>query len=326
MVLYKCLVCTKEFKLKTDLERHNNRKNKCQPKITDAFDTGMIISTNPPNIPPINGISPPIYTNITPTNLIEVNHHNKCINCNKQFSRSDSYKRHMLFRCKFINKPIKKDDNQVIELLTQIKEQQTKSDNEIAELKKTISELKEQTSQSITNNTTNTNSNNTINNTVILKFGDENASNKLSKKDIQYIVNAHKEFLLQRSIEMTHCNDKYPSLQNIYIPDKKMQTIHIYNGKKYELKNIDSVISDLITNHQNNLDDYRRMKDIQIDDNKREEMNEYVDEFHRFNESESLYKQKLYDGVINDIKLILYNNKDKALESDKKSKKKNIKS
>ena len=84
MVLYKCLVCTKEFKLKTDLERHNNRKNKCQPKITDAFDTGMIISTNPPNIPPINGISPPIYTNITPTNLIEVNHHNK------QFSRQEA--------------------------------------------------------------------------------------------------------------------------------------------------------------------------------------------------------------------------------------------
>ena len=26
MVLHKCLICTKEFKLKTDLERHKNKK------------------------------------------------------------------------------------------------------------------------------------------------------------------------------------------------------------------------------------------------------------------------------------------------------------
>jgi len=33
MVLHNCNVCNKQFKLKTDLERHKNKKNKCVAKI-----------------------------------------------------------------------------------------------------------------------------------------------------------------------------------------------------------------------------------------------------------------------------------------------------
>ena len=325
MVKYNCDTCKKVFRQKIDFDRHKNRKIKCIFINLDGIIDDIQNSTNPPKSPPITEIIPPIYTNITPIQVIDENHNKKCINCNKQFSRIDSYKRHMMFRCKFTIEPIKKDDNQVINLLTQIKEQQIKSDQKIEELqiknnelRTTIDELKATSIRSITN----TNSHNTtnINNNVIIKFGEEDAKSILSKKDIQYIVDAHKEYLLQRSIEVTHCNNKYPSLQNIYVPDKRMQMINIYNGEKYELKNIENVIMELITTHQNNLDDYRMMKEIKIDGEKREDMEEYVDNFHRFNESSSDHKKQIYDSVINEVKLLLYNNKDKVKDTERHKK------
>jgi len=248
-------------------------------------------------------------------------------------------KRHQLFYCvpkENIVEPIKKDDSNVLKLLTQIKEHQLKMEEqnikmkedhkqEIAELKNTILELKEQKPSSVinnNNNSNNNNSNNTTNNTVILNFGSDNASKKLSKKEIQYIVNASKEYLFQRSIEVTHFNNKHPDLQNVYIPDKKMQMANIYKDDKFILKEVDSVIHDLITDHQNNLDDYRKMDDIIISDKKREEMEEYVDNFHTFNESGSNKQKQVYDDVTDNIKLILYNNKDKVKDTEKRVKRK----
>jgi len=331
MVEYTCKKCNKVFNRKYNYEVHISKKFDCSIKyqVVNNRVAGIINnSTNLPNIPPNAEIfppnaeiSPPISSFIPPIDVIDVKHHNKCNICNKKFTRSDNYKRHMMFRCKFTIEPIK-ENNKVIELLTEMNHKIENLQIKNNELQNTILELKEQKSSITTNTNSHNTTNNTINNNVIIKFGDEDAKSILSKKDIQYIVDAHKEYLLQRSIEVTHCNNKYPSLQNIYVPDKKMQMINIFNGENYELKNIETVIMDLITTHQNNLDDYRRMKDIKIDRNKREDMDEYVDNFHRFNESSSDHKKQLYDSVLNDVKLILYNNKDKIKETEKSLKKK----
>ena len=63
------------------------------------------------------------------------------------------------------------------------------------------------------------------------------------------------------------------------------------------------------------------MKEIKIDGEKREDMEEYVDNFHRFNESSSDHKKQIYNSVINDVKLLLYNNKDKVKDTEKHQKK-----
>jgi uncharacterized C2H2 Zn-finger protein len=130
MVAYTCNNCNKLFKQKIDYERHINRKNKCLKINTTINELNNILLENPP----IGDIIPPINTNIPPIINKEVNALNKCMNCNKQFSRCDSYKRHVLFRCKFIDEPITKDDNIVIELLSQLNnnftEQITKMEEE----------------------------------------------------------------------------------------------------------------------------------------------------------------------------------------------------
>jgi len=324
MVVHICIVCLKQFKLKTDLERHKNRKNKC---ISKNIDNNTSITESNTQIP--HETTQPIIFN---TQITHNTHNNNtsinqskilCNNCNKFFSRYDSLKRHQLFYCipNDDNKETIKNDNNDIQILK----------NEIFELKNIILEMKDQkTSQNITN--TNTNSNNTINNTNnnnitfnIIKFGDENPAKKLTTKEIEYIINAHRNTMLQRSIEITHFNNKHPEYQNVYISDKKMQNAHIYNGDKFDLKSIDFVIDDLILNHINNLDDYKNREDIIISDNKHEEIDTIVDNFQNYRDSGSDKEKRIYKKAESEIKEMLYNNKDKVIETKKRLGRKKLK-
>jgi hypothetical protein len=239
---------------------------------------------------------------------------------------------------KYIEEEINKDDNKVLELLTQMNNKIEDLQNKNSELQTTIQELKEQKiSSNIINNTNtnntntnNTNSNNTINNNNItfniIKFGDESPAKKLTTKEIQYIINAHRNTMLQRSIEITHFNNKHPEFQNVYIADKKMQNANIYNGDKFDLKSIDFVIDDLILNHINNLDDYKNREDVVISNNKHEEIDTIVDNFQNYRDSGSDKEKRIYKKTETEIKEMLYNNKDKVIDTQKKiGRKKKIK-
>jgi len=335
----KCNVCYKTFGRIYELERHKNRKIKCISNNIDVKENITNGSSKIEKLEENNKITPPdTSTNTSNTNKDD-NNHNKCTNCNKIFTRTDNYNRHVLFRCKYIEEEINKDDNKVLELLTQMNNKIEDLQNKNSELQTTIQELKEQKiSSNIINNTNtnntntnNTNSNNTINNNNnitfnIIKFGDESPAKKLTTKEIQYIINAHRNTMLQRSIEITHFNNKHPEFQNVYIADKKMQNANIYNGDKFDLKSIDFVIDDLILNHINNLDDYKNREDVVISDNKHEEIDTIVDNFQNYRDSGSDKEKRIYKKTETEIKEMLYNNKDKVIDTQKKiGRKKKIK-
>jgi len=275
-----------------------------------------------------------------------------CNYCNKNFSRLDSLRRHQIFYCLPKDEHLKDNNNKnVIDLLSDIKEQQIQINDvhkqEIIELKNTINELKEQNASIIAasaatsivsskgvlggqvinsnnkvnnNNTVNNNTvnNNTINNNIILKFDDLNAYKRLDKKDIQYIMDAHEEVLIQRSVEVTHCNSKYPELNNVYIPDKKMRHGVAYTGEKFETIAIDKLITELIVSQQNNVCDYLDMKDIIIREDKRAKKDDIAENLLRYKDSRSEYKRDLYENVVKEVKLILYNNRERGQKAEKK--------
>jgi len=326
------------------------------PNPPEIFNNSKIITdkitVNPP-IPPNNNLFPPNklqQDTVAFASFPNINNDIICYACNKIFARSDNLKKHINGRCKEIkklnnNKELQHPKNieelsehshlrlecpqgQMMEILKKIQENQKQIDEkhmqEINELKNTILELKEHKLVPYTNinsnNTTNNTTNNTINN-IIVKFGTENPAEKLTTKEIQYIINAHQNSMLQRSIEITHFNNKHPDFQNVYIPDKKMQTANIYNGKKYDMKSIDSVVGDLILNHINNLDDYKKRDDVIISDNKHEEIDHIVDNFQNYDETGSDKEKIIYNNTVKEIKEMLYNNKDKVMETHKRSKK-----
>ena len=315
---YKCNICCKTFGRIYELERHKTKKIKCSPKNIDVFETNNVDTILKPHTPTYNDINNTQHPHNTHYNIVSKTY---CKNCDKNFSRLDSLRRHQLFYCQ-PNENIKTDSN-VIDLLS-------KMNNKIEELQHTIQELKEQNTVSspvINNNTHNTNNtnntNNTINNTtnnIILKFDDLDAYKKLDKKDIQYIMDAQAEYLIQRSIEVTHCNKKYPELHNVYIPDKKMQYAVAFTGSKFEMKPVDKIVKALIVSQQNNICDYLDMPDIQISERNRERFDDMAENFLKYEDSRSENNRDIYKNAISDIKVLLYNNKEQGKKAEDKIK------
>jgi len=330
MVEYICEKCDKVFNRKFNYEVHLNKKIDCSKNKKDVNNLVLNNSSIPPTIITKPTIIPPITSISSTVNNIDENNHNKCIKCNKKFTRSDNYNRHILYRCKFIDETIKKDDNSIIDLLHKMEE---RYETKIEELKNTINELKATSSSSVTNNnnnnnnsnnTTNTNSHNTnniTNNIKIIAFGFENPSEVLMDKEIQYIIGSHKNTMIQRSIQSTHFNSRLPQFHNVYIPDKKMQHAIIHNGNKPELKGLDGVIDDLLLNHVNNLDEIKNREDVSITEAKAAEIDDVVDNFRSYKDTGSATQKWIYKKAEREIKEMLYNNKDKAIDTQNRAKK-----
>jgi len=318
MVLHTCTICSKDFARKNDLERHKNRKNKCTSINIDVTD---IIN----NIPHNTHKLPQYVKNTTqiphePHEILQSK--TDCKKCNKKFSRLDSLKRHQLFYClpKEDVKEINNKDNTIIELLQQMKEEHKQ---EILELKNTINELKASSSANITNN--NTNSNNTTNvtnnNIKIVAFGYENPIEALDDKEIQFIIGSHKNTMIQRSIKTTHFNNRLPQFHNVYIPDKKMQHAITFNGNKPEMKGLEGVIDDLLLTHINNLDDIKNRENVSITEAKAAEIDDVVDNFRGYKDTGSENQKWIYKKAEREIKEMLYNNKEKVIDTQKRAKK-----
>jgi len=287
MVLHNCDVCSKGFRLKTDLERHKNRKNKCQPKTIDVLQSMITYHQNTTkpvesiiNLPTTPPTTPPISTNNSTIQKID-DIHNKCIKCDKQFSRSDSYNRHVLFRCKNYDKPAVKNKD-VIELLSEIKEQQTQMKDEhkqeIIELKNTIKELKQQNasiiaaSSTTTNNNSNNTTNNTINNTInvsnniVLKFGSKIDHRLIPTEKLVHFLNQGVNKTIPLMVEEIHCNINHPEYHNVYIADKRSKEAVIYDGMQYKTVYLDETIEELDSNMKTHITDrFYMVEGLKID-------------------------------------------------------------
>src|ERR1700744_6414546 len=131
MSQFKCIRCDKIFKLKTDLQRHQNRKYPCKE---------LIVNPSKINVIKVNKINK------------KENKKLKCEYCKKEISRNDALKRHTEKYCKIK----KQKDNKIIEKDNKIIEK----DNEIKQLKKEINKLKKNQNINIQNmNTGNQNIN-----------------------------------------------------------------------------------------------------------------------------------------------------------------------
>ena len=246
--------CKKEFNQNIDYIRHQNRKFKCIIKEDESKKSSE--STK--------GSTDTAKDKLT------------CSLCMVKFSRSDCLKRHIdLDRCtakKIIDKQKENKDNMIELLIEKLDknekeiERLIKNEDEIEKLKNTILELELKLKNTIntnngTINTTNGNTNcNNINNNIIIQFGEEDIS-KLKLEEISKIMN--KGFCaIEESVKQTHFNSRIPEYHNVYISDKKFKHGLVYNGKEFELQNIDNIIDDLISNHTNNIEEYLEQKNI----------------------------------------------------------------
>lgn len=235
-----------------------------------------------------------------------------CVHCNKEFTRLDSLKDHlMICRTKMIkDKEIEfsskqnNKDNDIKKEVEFIKKQLSiiteEKDATIYELKQIIEKLRTdkgilfKDDKNIVINDTNA-GNNIV---KILPYGEE---------DLSFITDDNYKIMLNRGfnsvhyfVEYVHFNKNKPENQNIRINNIRDKYVLIFDGDKWILKDRDDMFQEIIETKINLL----WIKYFQL----KNSLDEYTK--HRFNcFLEKQYDDEIIEYIKNDLKLMLYNKK-----------------
>jgi hypothetical protein len=159
--------------------------------------------------------------------------------------------------------------------------------------------------QLINNNSNNTTNNGTINNGPVInntyvKFGNEQLSTLLNRKDMLKIINKQclcieesiikkiKDFLIinedkikiidfyfSESIKTVHFNKSLPEYNNIFITNMKDTIAYIFDGSRFILTSKDTVINDLYNTHLENIEQF--LEEAVIPENKYSKITKFLD-------------------------------------------------
>jgi hypothetical protein len=181
-----------------------------------------------------------------------------CNYCNRIFNhRSNKFNHEKI--CKLKSKSSVVDTNNKLEKL---EKENLEIKNILKELIEKNCKIHPKTLQKInkqlinSNNTTNNIINNvTVNNNTFVKFGNEQLSRLLTRKDMLNIIN--KQCLcIEESIKTVHFNKKLPEYGNIFITNMKDTIAYIFDGSKFILTSKDIVINDLYNTHLENIEQF----------------------------------------------------------------------
>jgi hypothetical protein len=232
-MLYKCKICLKEFKQKSNYTDHLNRLKPCV-KLTDKS------SKNPQ-------ITSKIPQNASKT-LKKI-----CNYCGYETERKDNYNRHLSL-CK-----IRKRD--VEEILSKLLEQIDQQKEQIQQLIKTNENLMNHMKIKQNNKNIKNQNNGTINNNIIIGFGKEDLS-KIDNKEFFEALTQMGYKVASKMVEKIHINDKYPEYKNIYISDINRGKAMVHDGRQWRLDKYDNLSDKLLDKILNFMEErYEEIKD-----------------------------------------------------------------
>ena len=345
MVNYECYRCGYTNNNKSNIIRHINRKNTCKVSFLDIklddckkeILSGMSykdycgkcsvdeMDQNIPKYPHFGEEISPKYPQNIPKNEQKLTEISKCYYCQKNLSSYKNLRRH-LKTCKE-----KKKDDTVRESMTelarllnekeeQLKEQmllvnkelknreeyEKKLEKKEKEHQKQISELIKKAGIATTNN--NNITNNIQNNIKLLNYKDTDISD-LTENDYVKCLE-HYNFCVPHLIRRIHFNPKKPENHNVYISNLKNSYIMIYMNNKWKVKNRDETISSMIDDKQILFE--KKIQEWVKSGNKYPKL---MAKFSRYIEKRE--QNDVINAIKEDIKLMLYNNRNMILENKK---------
>ena len=280
MNVYKCLRCGYCTNHKTKYTNHLKRLNKCK----------NILSNNDLQCEYIK-------YNIVGKILVKKVKINICKYCNNKYNNKYNLNRHYK-SCLIFNNNNNENENENNNENENFKDEMKFLKDEIKNLKDEVKNLKIE--NKIENNIDSHDNNNThIQN--IFAFNNEDLSHLLNNDYINCFKKSN--MCIPDLIYKTHFNPLKPENHNIYISNLQNKYIMIYNGDKWEIKNQDAIIDNLIDKNEQILT--HKIEEWIINGIKyptiRKKVKRYID-------------QKENDVIKNtikeDIKLLLFNNKD----------------
>jgi len=274
MEQYSCNMCDKVFYIKSNYDRHLNKKIPCNEEGKTQYQIGK----------------------------------RTCNHCGKIFSSYQSLDNHLDDKCKIklmndaekedlLTKLIKENE-QIKKDIEEMKQKDKTKEDELYKMKEKMSDLETKTSKKV--NITNQNAHNiqNINNVKIFAFG---------KEDLSHIQEADYKFLLNKGfksvpnfVDIIHFNKNKPENHNIYISNMRDNFVITYDGEKWQLRERDYVLQDMIETKSDILS------------NKFDELKDKLDEgttrkFGRFLDEKD--EDRVVEQIKKDLKVLLYNNK-----------------
>ena len=228
----------------------------------------------------------------------------KCEICNKEFQNNFTLNRHKnrknpcSINDKFIN-----NDSLTCQACKKVFSSKRTLINHVRNSCKLISTFNPDIVNNIINNNTQNINQNILNNVnmnqiKLIKFGEEDLS--FIKDDVYTkILNAGFKSV-PNLIEQIHFNPHNPDNQNIYISNMKNTFVLVYDGEKWEVKDRDDVIEELMYSKTDHLLE-------KFDDLVSELPDSAIKKFQRFIDKKD--DDKVVEKIKKDIKMILYNNR-----------------
>jgi hypothetical protein len=207
--------------------------------------------------------------------IIEIKVNIVCEYCNKTYKTKDILSNHLKI-CKIKKSSIEEELKLVKEELEKIKKNQS------------VISMRD------INNTTN--SNNTTNNFLIQLRPYDNPKLPENMEDIYEDV-WERQKSIQTYIERVHFNQELPENHNICITNLRTKlAAKVFNGDRWETKDQDKILDEIITNTSNILDKW-----VKTNKKRREK---YEGDFIKYVEQEG--KKKFDEETKNELKLLLY--------------------
>jgi len=309
MVNYKCFRCGYETHIKTIFIRHLSRKNDCDPILHDInieHFKQYILSGNTCDQYLKNHLKseksimiPNDSINIQNDSIMIPNDSKICIYecnfCKKKYSTKSNLTKH-----KKICKEKKKDD-EVKQSMSELVKILNEKDNQINDFKKELEKRDKQIDELIKKaGIVNNNTINIQNNIKLLNYNDTDTSH-LTDNDILKCLN-HSNFCIPYLIEKIHFNIDKPENHNVYISNLKNNYVMMFDGNKWNLKDRDEQINNLLDDKQGIIE--HKLEEW-IENGKKYPV--AMKKFNRYLEKKE--NNKVLDTIKNEIKLILYNNR-----------------
>ena len=283
-IVYKCKKCPKEYSSYKSLWRHDALKHKI----------------NNTEITPLTPDLPPVQHQNTPKN--------KCSFCNIIFSRKDALTRHTnKNRCKKENNNESKPENNNESKLEKIEKENIEIKKEMEVLKNQLQKalkIHPKTLQKINNQLNNSG---TINNVTIIQLGSENLINALNDKEKRFILD-RQAMSLNHLVDLVHVSKKYKKFHNVYITNLQSTFAYKFDVKqnKFIAVNKNELLTDIVDSRMYDIQKFYDEIYPELEPRKAAQIKKFID---RMGNEED----ELKDIKKEEIKLILYNNREKIL-------------
>jgi hypothetical protein len=208
-------------------------------------------------------------------------------------------------------------DSVEIELIKEIQKSKLETEKKLETQSKEIQNLKLMLQKALkihpkTLNKINNQLNNsgTINNITIIQLGNENLSEVLNNKEKKYILD-RQAMSINHLVDLIHVSGKFKKFQNVYITNLQSTFAYKFDEKqnKFIAVNKNELITDIVDSRMYDIQKFYDEIYPELEPKKAEQIKKFID---RMGNEED----ELKDVKKEEIKLILYNNREKVLQKE----------